>query len=609
MCGIFAYTGENGKDAAKLLIEGLISLEYRGYDSAGIFTPESGMIKTPGAVAELKKKVPKSFTGKSGIAHLRWATHGEPTKVNAHPHADCDGEIVVVHNGIIENFKELKDELAKKGHTFVSESDTEILGHLIEENLKKEKDFEKATIKSLNQIRGTYGLAIQYKNEPEKLIAARLGSPIVLGIGKKEHFIASDPSPILKYTKKVVFLNDGEMAVLTPKSHTVYKISNKKEVVREAQEIDWSAEEAQKGGFEHFMLKEILEAPDVIENTLRGRLIAEKGMAKLGGLESVAKELAKVERIIIVACGTAYYAGLVGEYMLEEYAGIPVEVELGSEFRYRSPVLNQRTAVLAISQSGETADTLAAVREGKKKGAITIGIVNAVGSTIARETDAGVYNHAGPEIGVASTKAFVSQLAALALLTMFLGRQRDMSAKTGKEIARELRALPAKLSKIFETKGEIEKLAKKYSNAIDFLYIGRKYNLPVALEGALKLKEISYVHAEGYGAGEMKHGPLAMIDENFPTVVLATKDTVYEKLISNIQQIKARKGPVVAVATEGDTEISKDASDVMYVPSTTEMLSPILNVVPLQLFAYYFARNKGLNVDRPRNLAKSVTVE
>lgn len=609
MCGIFAYTGENGKDAAKVLIEGLISLEYRGYDSAGIFTPESGTIKTPGAVGELKKKVPKSFTGKSGIAHLRWATHGEPTKVNAHPHADCEGEIVVVHNGIIENFKELREKLSKKGHTFVSDSDTEILGHLIEEHLKKEKDFEKATLKALNEIRGTYGLAIQYKNEPEKLIAARLGSPIVLGIGKKEHFIASDPSPILKYTKKVVFLNDGEMAVLTPKSHTVYKISNEKEIVRKPEEIDWSAEEAQKGGFEHFMLKEIMEAPEVIENTLRGRLLPEKGMAKLGGLEAVAKKLARIERIIIVACGTAYYAGLVGEYMLEEFAGIPVEVELGSEFRYRSPVLNQRTAVLAISQSGETADTLAAIREGKSKGALTLGIVNAVGSTIARETDAGVYNHAGPEIGVASTKAFVSQLAALALLTMFLGRQRSMSAKTGKEIAKELKALPKKLAKIFEGKENIEKLAKKYADAVDFLYIGRKYSLPVALEGALKLKEISYVHAEGYGAGEMKHGPLAMIDEKFPTMVIATKDSVYEKLISNIQQIKARKGPVIAVATEGDTEISKDASDVMYVPQTIEMLSPILNVVPLQLFAYYFARDKGLNVDRPRNLAKSVTVE
>ena len=606
MCGIFAYTGQNGKDAAKVLLDGLVSLEYRGYDSAGIFTPESGVIKTPGAVAELRKRVPKKYSGKSGIAHLRWATHGEPTKVNAHPHGS--GAIWLVHNGIIENFKELKKKLVTKGHAFVSDSDTEILAHLIEEHLKRERSFEKATLKALKEVRGTYGVAIQYKGEPEKLIAARMGSPIVLGIGKGEHFIASDPSPILKHTKKVLFLNDGEVAVLTPKSHTVYKLS--KEIVhRTPEELDWSAEEAQKGGYEHFMLKEIMEAPEVVVNTLRGRLIPEKGMAKLGGLEAVAKELANIERIIIVACGTAYYAGLIGEYMLEEFAGIPVEVELGSEFRYRSPVLNQRTAVIAISQSGETLDTLEAVREGKRKGAITLGIVNAVGSTIARETDAGVYNHAGPEIGVASTKAFVSQLIALALFTIFLGRQREMSVKTGREIAKELKALPKKLEKVLAGRKEFEKLAKKYKNARDFLFIGRKYNNPVAFEGALKLKEISYIHAEGYGAGEMKHGPIAMIDKDFPTFAIATKDSVYEKNVSNIHELKARKGPVIVLATEGDKEIAKLADDVVYVPKTLEMLSPILNVVPLQLFAYYFAKGKGLNPDRPRNLAKSVTVE
>lgn len=608
MCGIFAYTGSKGKDAASVLLEGLVSLEYRGYDSAGIYTPESGVVKTPGAVAELKKKVPKTFTGKSGIAHLRWATHGEPNKVNAHPHADGHGTIWVVHNGIIENFKELKARLERKGHTFISESDTEILAHLIEEHLKKEKDFEKATLKALKDVRGTYGIAVQYKNEPEKLIAARMGSPIVLGVGKDEHFIASDPSPILKHTKKVVFLNDGEVAVLTPKRHTIYKLS--RELVKRAPtEIDWDAEEAQKGGYEHFMLKEIMEGPEVVENTLRGRLIPEKGMAKLGGLESVAKELEKVERIIIVACGTAYYAGLIGEYMLEEFAGIPVEVELGSEFRYRSPVLNQRTALIAISQSGETIDTLEAVREGKRKGALTLGIVNAVGSTIARETDAGVYNHAGPEIGVASTKALVSQLVALALFTVFLGRQRHMSAKTGKEIAKELKALPKKMGTILAQAAEFESIAKKYADARDFLFIGRKYNFPVALEGALKLKEISYVHAEGYGAGEMKHGPIAMIDEKFPTFAIATKDSVYEKNVSNIHELKARKGPVIALATEGDKEITKLADDVICVPKTIEMLQPILNVIPLQLFAYHFAVQKGLNPDRPRNLAKSVTVE
>lgn len=608
MCGIFAYTGSNGKDAAKVLLEGLASLEYRGYDSAGIYTPESGSIKTPGAVAELTKKVPKGFGGKSGIAHLRWATHGEPSEVNAHPHTGNEGEVWVVHNGIIENFKELKKKLSAKGHTFVSDSDTEILAHLVEEHLKREKNFEKAVLKALNEVRGTYGVAIQYKGEPDKLIAGRMGSPIVLGLGDKEHFIASDPSPILKHTKKVLFLNDGEVAVLTPKSHTVYKLSRKR-VHRAPEELNWDAEEAQKGGYEHFMLKEIMEAPEVVINTLRGRLIPEKGLAKLGGLESVAKELAKVERIIIVACGTAYYAGLVGEYMLEEYAGIPVEVELGSEFRYRSPVLNQRTAVLAISQSGETIDTLEAVREGKRKGAITLGIVNAVGSTIARETDAGVYNHAGPEIGVASTKAFVSQLVALALFTIFFGRQREMSAKTGKDIAKELKTLPKKLEKILANRSNIQKLAKKYANARDFLFIGRKYNYPVAFEGALKLKEISYIHAEGCGAGEMKHGPLAMIDEQFPTFAVAPKDSVYEKVSSAIQQIKARKGSVIALVSEGDKEMGHIADDVVFVPKTSEMLSPILNVVPLQLFAYYFANEKGLNVDRPRNLAKSVTVE
>ncbi|MBI4093504.1 glutamine--fructose-6-phosphate transaminase (isomerizing), partial [Candidatus Kaiserbacteria bacterium] len=507
MCGIFAYTGKGTKDAGKVLLQGLTSLEYRGYDSAGVFTPESGIVKTPGAVAELKKKVPKKFNGKSGIAHLRWATHGEPTKVNAHPHSDCEGEIWLVHNGIIENFKELKEKLSKAGHTFVSDSDTEVFAHLIEEHMSSKggsssggkKSFEKAAMTALKEIRGTYGMAIQYKGEPEKLIAARMGSPIVVGVGKNERFIASDASPILPHTKKVVFLEDGEVAVITPETHTVYKLEGSR-VSRAPERIEWSAEEAKKGGHEHFMLKEILEGAEVIENTLRGRLIPGKGLAKLGGLESVAKKLAKIDRIIIVACGTAYYAGLVGEYMLEEHAGIPVEVELGSEFRYRKPVINEKTIVLAISQSGETLDTLEAVREGKRRGALTIGIVNTVGSTIARETDAGVYNHAGPEIGVASTKAFVSQLVALALLTIFLGRQRlpgrgGMSAAEGKKIATALKALPAKVQKILDDRGTIEKLARKYAEARDFLFIGRKYNYPVAFEGALKLKEISYIHA------------------------------------------------------------------------------------------------------------------
>src|SRR3989338_7639677 len=608
MCGIFAYTGKGAKDAGKVLLQGLTSLEYRGYDSAGIFTPESGGVKTPGAVAELKKKIPKGFKGKSGIAHLRWATHGEPTQVNAHPHSDCEGEIWLVHNGIIENWQELRQNLIAKGHTFISNSDTEVIPHLVEEHLKREKDFEKAAIAALKEIRGTYGMAIQYKGEPEKLIAARMGSPIVLGIGKKEHFIASDASPILPHTKKVVFLEDWEVAVITPETHTVYKLEGSR-VNRVPERIEWSAEEAQKGGYEHFMLKEIMEGGETIENTLRGRLIPEKGLAKLGGLESVASQLKKIERIIIVACGTAYYAGLVGEYMLEEFAGIPVEVELASEFRYRNPVLNQKTAVLAISQSGETLDTLEAVREGKRKGALTLGIVNAVGSTIARETDAGGYNHAGPEISVASTKALISQLAALVLFTLFFGRQRSMGVKTAKEIIAELKTLPKKIETILKSEETIAALAKKYANNRDFLFIGRKSNYPIALEGALKLKEISYMHAEGYSAGGMKHGPIGMIDEHFPTLAIATVGSVYEKMVSNIHEIKARKGPVIALATEGDKEIGKLADDVIYVPETIEMLSPILNVVPLQLFAYYFAKEKGLNVDRPRNLAKSVTVE
>jgi glucosamine--fructose-6-phosphate aminotransferase (isomerizing) len=606
MCGIFAYTGK--KNAGQVLMDGLSSLEYRGYDSAGIHLPESGLIRAVGPVTHLKRKIPAGYFGKSGIAHLRWATHGEPNEVNAHPHSDCDGEIWLVHNGIIENFKELKRDLVAKGHVIKSESDTEILAHLIEDHMKGGKDFEKAALDALNMIRGTYGIAMQYKKEPEKLIAARMGSPIVLGLGDGEHFIASDASPILPHTKKVVFLEDGEVAVLTPESHRIFKL-DASAVEREAMEIEWSAEEAQKDGFEHFMLKEIMEGPEVVENSLRGRLLAETGNVKLGGLESVAEQLAKIDRIIIVACGTAYYAGLVGEYMLEQHAGIPVEVELGSEFRYRKPVINARTAVLAVSQSGETLDTLEAVREGKRNGALALGIVNTVGSTIARETEAGVYNHAGPEISVVSTKAFLSQLTVLALLTIFLGRQRGMSEEEGKKIAAELKALPAKLRTILDQAETIKMLAEKYADSRDFMFIGRKNNLPIAFEGALKLKECSYVHAEGCGAGELKHGVLAMIDQDFPTIAIATSGSVYEKVSSAIQQVKARKGPVIAIATEGNTELAEIADDVVYVPETIEMLSPILNVVPLQLFAYYFARGRGLNVDRPRNLAKSVTVE
>lgn len=608
MCGIFAYTGSKGKDAAPILLEGLSALEYRGYDSAGLFLPGAGGAKAIGAVKELKDVIPGGYSGHSGIAHLRWATHGEPNEANAHPHADCTKDIWLVHNGIIENYKELKKDLENQGHTFSSSTDTEVLAHLIERELLKKDDFEEAVFSALTQVRGTYGLAVQYGKEPDKLIAARMGSPIVLGIGDGERLIASDPSPILKYTKDLVFLNDGEVAVLTPSSHEVYTL-NKEKIERKLETVDWSAEEAQKGGHEHFMLKEMLEEPEVVENSLRGRLVADEGRAKLGGLESVAEELKRVDRIIVVGCGTAYFAGLVGEYMLEGYAGIPVEVELASEFRYRKPVVNERTAVLAISQSGETADTLGAIREAKARGALTLGIVNAVGSTIARETDAGVYNHAGPEIGVASTKAFVSQLTVLALLTLFLGRQRGMREEDGRRIAEELASIPKKLASILARKEEVRALAKRYAHVRDFLYIGRAYSAPIAFEGALKLKEISYIHAEGCSAGEMKHGTIALISEEFPTFAVVPRDSVHEKTLSNIEEIRARRGPVIVLATEGDEKAAALAADTFFVPQTHEMLSPILSVLPLQLFAYYVACERGVNPDRPRNLAKSVTVE
>lgn len=607
MCGIFGYTGGKGT-ASDVLLEGLSTLEYRGYDSAGLFVPGAGSMRAKGAVKELRAKLAAPLAGRSGIAHLRWATHGEPSERNAHPHRDCSGEVWVAHNGIIENFRELRAELEAKGHTFASDTDTEIIAHLVEEHLKADKDFETAALSALRELRGTFGIALQYDKEPELIIGARMGAPVVIGLGDEARFIASDASPIVRHTKEVVFLEDGDVAILRPGMHEIRRL-DAGVVERKSQMVDWDAGEAQKGGYPHFMLKEIFEGPDVIENTMRGRLLVSEGRAKLGGLERVAAELSMVERIIIVGCGTAYYAGLVGEYLLEAEAGIPVEVELGSEFRYRNPVIDKNTAVLAISQSGETADTLEAIREAKRHGALTLGIVNTVGSTIARETDAGVYNHAGPEIGVASTKALVSQITALALFTMFMGRDRRMTRERGVEIATELKTLPRKIAGILARADELKSLAEKYASARDFLYLGRSFNYPIAFEGALKLKECSYVHAEGCGAGEMKHGPLAMIDEQFPTIAIAPLDGVYEKMLSNIQEIRARKGPVLALATEGDTKIQSLADDVFYIPPTIPMLEPILTVVPLQLFAYYFATAKGLDVDRPRNLAKSVTVE
>lgn len=606
MCGIIAYTG--GRQARDLLLDGLRALEYRGYDSAGLYITGSGMVKEVGPVSELVARVPKDFPGTAGIAHTRWATHGAPKEVNAHPHADDASHIFIVHNGIIENYKELKAELEKKGHKFISETDSEIIANLIAEKKKSTKKLEDAVTESLKELRGTFGLAVMSSDEPEKIVAARMGSPLVLGIGDGENFIASDPTPIMRHTKNVIYLNDGEMAIVTPTSYDIFTLEGGS-ISREPEAIDWNVEASEKGNYAHFMEKEMMEIPEVVENTLRGRLIVESGEAKLGGLIDVAEKLRGVKRIIIVGCGTAYYAGLVGEYLIETYAHIPVEVEIASEFRYRNPVIEAGTAVLAISQSGETIDTLEAIREGKRRGALTLGIVNVVGSTIARETDAGVYNHAGPEIGVASTKAFVSQLTVLVLLALHLGRDREMTRDDGIALTKALQKVPADIRSILARKSEIEEIAKKYVDHRDILFVGRTWNYPTALEGALKLKEISYIHAEGYSAGEMKHGPLAMIDEHFPTVAIAPKGSVYEKVRSNIEEIKARKGKVFAILTEGDTDGAQHVDDSFFIPATLESLTPLLAVVPLQFFAYFIAKAKGLSIDKPRNLAKSVTVE
>ena len=609
MCGIVGYIGQ--KKACPILLEGLRRLEYRGYDSSGMAILDGQKMRTVkavGKVCNLEEKIgDRDLAGTIGIAHTRWATHGKPSDKNSHPHADCSGDISLVHNGIIENYLELKKDLEKKGHKFTSETDSEVVAHQIEE-LNKKLGYEEAVFATLKMIRGTYGLAILNAQEPDKIIVARNGSPLVLGVGNGEYVIASDVSAIIRHTQQVVYLEDGEVAIIKADGYVVKTIQNKTKT-KEVTQLDWSLEKAEKQGYAHFMLKEIFEQPAAIEDAIRGRLLPGEGLAKLGGLQGVVEKLRTIEKIIIVSCGTSYHAGLIGEYMLEEYAGIPVEVEYASEFRYRKPILNAKTAVIAISQSGETADTLAAIREAKHKGALTLGIVNTVGSTIARETDAGIYNHAGPEIGVASTKAFTSQLSILVLLTVMLGRQREMSLVTGQRIIKELKRIPKLIEKILAQDKEIKKMAKKYAKYTDFLYLGRKYNFPIACEGALKIKEISYVHAEGYATGEMKHGPIALIDENFPSLFVAPRDSVYEKTISGIQEIKARSGRVIAIATEGDTEIAKLVDDVIYIPKTLEMLTPLLAVVPLQLFAYYVGVSKGLDVDKPRNLAKSVTVE
>lgn len=617
MCGIIGYVGH--QKAKPILMEGLKRLEYRGYDSAGLAVLGNKKIKSVravGKVAELEKKIAGSdLEGTIGIAHTRWATHGKPSVANSHPHTDCKNEIFVVHNGIIENYLELKNNLLKKGHKFKSETDTEVIAHLIEDERKNTGDLFEAVQKALFQLMGAYGIAVISKNDPDMIVVAKKGSPLLFGVGEGEYVVSSDAAAIINHTKQVIYLSDGEVAKITPQGYQVIEMGQGK-VKKEMVEINWSQESAQKGGFKHFMLKEIHEQPQAIESAIQGRVdkfIKEGSQIPiLGGLaptSEVKDRLAKIKRIIIVSCGTSYYSGLVGEYMIEEYTGIPVEVETASEFRYRKPVLDETTAVLAISQSGETADTLEAIREGKLKGALTLGIVNVVGSTISRETDAGVYNHAGPEIGVASTKAFTSQLSILALVTLSLGRQRQMSFVMGRRIAEELKRIPGLIKKILKKEEEIKLIAKKYGKYENWLYLGRKYNFPIAMEGALKLKEISYVHAEGYAAGEMKHGPIAMIDGNFPSLFIVPTDSVYEKVISGMEEVKARGGKILAIATEKNKEITKLVDDVIYIPKTLEMLTPLLSVIPLQLLAYYIGVNKGYDVDKPRNLAKSVTVE
>ncbi len=612
MCGIVGYIGK--KQAAPILLDGLKRLEYRGYDSAGMAVWDGQNIlsfKVKGRVVELSNLInEKKPCGTIGIAHTRWATHGQPSEVNAHPHHDNENNVFVVHNGIVENYKLLKNNLEKEGCKFISETDTEVIAHLVAKFLKNSNNLEQAVRKALHLINGTYALLIMAKSEPGTIIAARLSSPLRIGIGTDELIIASDPSAILNHTQKIVTLSDKEIAVFKDNNYMISTLDSGDIVDKEVEKIEWDLEQAEKGGFDHFMLKEIFEQPETVLNSLRGRLISEEGKAVLGGLKSVEDRLRRIERLTIVACGTAYYAGLVGEYMLEEYAGLSTEVCIASEFRYRKSILNPKTdAVLVLSQSGETADTLAAVKEAKEKGVLALGIVNVIGSTIAQETDGGIYNHAGPEISVASTKVFVSQLVVLALLAMFLGRQRQMSVVMGKRIAEELLKIPGLINQILQSNDSIKDIAKKYYKYDNFFFLGRKYNYPIALEGALKLKETSYSHAEGAASGELKHGPLAMVDSDFPTIFICPKDSVYEKNISNLQEVKARKGIIIAVATIGDEEIKKDADDVFYIPKALEMLTPILAVIPLQLFAYYVSSLKGCDVDKPRNLAKSVTVE
>jgi len=607
MCGIVGYIGK--RDGASIIFPALKRLEYRGYDSYGFCFIDNNKAKVFKRVGEIRKTekefLENDFKSNLCIGHSRWAVTGLVTQENAHPHSDCKDEIFVVHNGIIENYKILKEKLIEEGHKFKSETDTEVISHLIEKYYKD--NLENAVIKALKDVRGTYGLAVISTKDPDKIVVARLSSPIIIGVNGDEFLVASDPSAIITTTRQIIILEDNEIAVLKKDGMKILK--GEKELRKEPETIEWDIEQVEKGGYSHFMLKEIMEEPNVIEDATRGRLIIEEGNVKLGGLESVESKLREINDLFLIGCGTANYACKVGEYMIEEYADIICQSDIASEFRYRKPIVNKNTAAIFVSQSGETADTLGCLKEMKEKNILSLGITNVVGSSQSRETNAGVYTRSGPEIAVASTKAFLGQLTILAMITVYLGRQRNMSLIVGKRIVEELEKLPDLAREILKEKEEIKRIAEKYSKYKNFFFIGRKYNYPIALEGALKLKEISYVHAEGVPGGELKHGPLALIDENYPTIAICPSDSVYEKMISSIEEIKARKGLVIAIATKGNEEIKKIVDDVIYIPKTLEMLTPILSVIPLHLFAYYFADFLGCDVDKPKNLAKSVTVE
>ena len=608
MCGIVGYIGK--RQATDIVLAGLQALEYRGYDSAGVAflndnDPE--IIKQVGRVEGLLKAVKEAdVRAPLAIGHTRWATHGAPTKANAHPHANQAGNIFVVHNGIIENYVELRSRLQQEGYEFVSQTDTEVIPHLIDYYTKQLDTFELAFKAALNDLRGAYAIAAISSLAPGTLFTARLSSPLVIGVGKNEYILASDPSALMDHTKEVVFLNDYDVAIMTDDNLIIHNLKHDKKVVPTSELLDYDAETAALGDFPHFMLKEIFEAPQTIRAATLGRVLAEEGIVKLGGLESVNAQLKYIDRIVIVACGTSYYAGLVGEYLIEEIAGIPVEVQLASEFKYRNEPFSRSTALLAISQSGETADTIAALKKVEGYGCLRLGVVNAVGSTIARMTDAGVYCHAGPEQAVASTKAFIAQVSVLTLIALHLS---NGASPLYKPLLKELAAMPKKVEVLLSNTKNIQKAAHKYKDYRDFLFIGRQFAYPCALEGALKLKEVSYIHAEGYAAGEMKHGPLAMIDQNFPTFALAGNSPLLEKTYSNIEEIRARKGPIITIATKGNRAIKDLADDVLFIPETLEQTQPLLLAVVMQLFSYYVATGKDLNVDRPRNLAKSVTVE